>query len=142
VHQDCSFELGRFEDIEDELFLSYYDVDPVEVLQRAYERSLAEANEQGIVGSSTALLAVLRNDELRLANVGDCCCSIIRGGEYIFRSEEQQHSFNFPVQLGTNSKDTPRKDAQPFTVKVQKDDVRDALVSSRELARIMTGPRL
>lgn len=48
---------------------------------------------------------------------------IIRGNDYIFRSEEQQHSFNFPVQAGTNSRDTPIKDAQRFNVKVQKDDV-------------------
>lgn len=50
--------------------------------------------------------------------------SIIRGNDYIFRSEEQQHSFNYPVQAGTNSKDTPIKDAQRFNIKVQKDDVR------------------
>lgn len=48
---------------------------------------------------------------------------IIRGNDYIFRSEEQQHSFNYPVQIGTNSKDTPLKDAQRFNIKVQKDDV-------------------
>lgn len=30
-----------------------------------------------MIGSSTALLAVLRNDELRLANMGDCCCSFV-----------------------------------------------------------------
>ena len=121
---DCSAELARYDDIDDELFSHYYDVDPVEILQRAFEKSLEEANAQEIVGSSTALLAILRHDELRLANMGDCCCSIIRGQEYVFRTEEQQHSFNFPVQVGTNSKDTPRKDAQHFTVKVQKDDVR------------------
>lgn len=48
---------------------------------------------------------------------------IIRGTDYIFRLEEQQHSFNFPVQVGTNSSDTPLEDAQRFTVKVQQDDV-------------------
>ncbi|KEI41735.1 uncharacterized protein L969DRAFT_44596 [Mixia osmundae IAM 14324] len=119
----CSSEMARYDDIEDEMFLQYYDVDPVQVLHRASESCLSEAREEGIIGSSTALLAILRNDELRLANVGDCCCSIIRGQDYIFRSEEQQHSFNFPVQIGTNSKDTPLKDAQSFTVKVQKNDI-------------------
>lgn len=127
---DCSAELARYDDIEDELFSYYYDVDPVDILQRAFEKSLDEANARQIVGSSTALLAVLRHDELRLANMGDCCCSIIRGQEFIFRTEEQQHSFNFPVQVGTNSKDTPKTDAQHFTVKVQKDDVRSPLVRS------------
>jgi hypothetical protein len=47
---------------------------------------------------------------------------IIRGGEPIFRSEEQQHSFNFPFQLGTVSKDTP-KDTQSFVVKIQEGDI-------------------
>jgi protein phosphatase PTC7 len=80
--------------VDDELFLRYYDVDPVDVLQRAFEKSLAECKDevstpsvlpgdsiltfvipQGVIGSSTALVAVLRNDELRLANMGDCCCS-------------------------------------------------------------------
>lgn len=78
---------------------------------------------QGTIGSSTALLAVLRNDELRLANLGDCSCCIIRGDEYIFRTEEQQHRFNYPFQAGTNAKDTPIKDAQKFAVQVRKDDI-------------------
>lgn len=66
---------------------------------------------QDIVGSSTACLVILRNDELRIANIGDCGVSIIRHNNYVFRTEEQQHSFNFPVQLGTGSPDTPN-DAQ------------------------------
>ncbi|SCV68449.1 BQ2448_570 [Microbotryum intermedium] len=119
----CSNELARYENVDDELFLRYYEVDPVEVLQRAFEKSLAECKDEGVIGSSTALLAVLRNDELQIANMGDCCCSIIRGNDYIFRSEEQQHSFNFPVQAGTTSRDTPIKDAQRFNIKVQKDDI-------------------
>jgi hypothetical protein len=49
--------------------------------------------------------------------------SIIRGTDYLFRSEEQQHSFNYPMQVGTQSRDTAKKDAQRFDVKVQKDDV-------------------
>ncbi|KAL8286173.1 hypothetical protein RQP46_004661 [Phenoliferia psychrophenolica] len=119
----CSAELGRYENVEDELFLQYYEIDPVDVLQRAFEKTLAECKDEGVIGSSTALIAVLRNDELRLANMGDCCCSIIRGSDYVFRSEEQQHSFNYPFQAGTTSKDTPIKDAQRFTIKVQKDDI-------------------
>ncbi|GAA5844705.1 hypothetical protein JCM11251_007354 [Rhodosporidiobolus azoricus] len=119
----CSAELSRYENIEDELFLQYYEVDPVDVMQRAFEKTLAECKEEGTIGSSTALLALLRNDELRLANLGDCACCVIRGSSYIFRSEEQQHQFNFPYQAGTNAKDTPAKDAQRFTVKVKRDDI-------------------
>jgi serine/threonine protein phosphatase PrpC len=47
---------------------------------------------------------------------------VLRDGEPIFRSEEQQHSFNFPFQLGTGSKDTPA-DAQSFTVKIKEGDI-------------------
>lgn len=54
---------------------------------------------------------MLYQDELRVANLGDCGVSIIRKDDYVFRSEEQQHSFNFPYQLGTASFDCPA-DAQ------------------------------
>lgn len=120
---DCSAELARYDNAEDELFLEYDLVDPIEILQRAFETSLLECKDEGVIGSSTALLAILRNDELRIANMGDCCISIIRDSNFIFRSEEQQHSFNFPVQLGTNSKDVPKIDGQTFKVKVQKNDI-------------------
>lgn len=74
--------------------------DPVCVLQTAWERCVRASKREGIMGSSTALLALLRGDELRIANIGDCVLIVIRGGELVFRSMEQQHSFNFPVQLG------------------------------------------
>lgn len=57
-----------------------------------------------------------------MANIGDCGLCVIRRGEIIFRTEEQQHSFNFPYQLGTGSKDTPT-DAQQYTFNVEKGDV-------------------
>lgn len=47
---------------------------------------------------------------------------LIRAGEPIFRSEEQQHSFNFPFQLGTNSRDTPN-DTQMFALKIEEGDI-------------------
>ncbi|TPX42256.1 hypothetical protein CcCBS67573_g10524 [Chytriomyces confervae] len=37
--------------------------------------------------------------------------------------KEQQHSFNFPYQLGSDSKDTPEKDAGSWAVKVREGDV-------------------
>lgn len=43
---DCAMELARYENVEDELFLQYYEVDPVEILQRAFERSLIECKEE------------------------------------------------------------------------------------------------
>lgn len=95
----------------------------MEVLHRAWDSTLTEFFELELIGSSTALIAVLQEDELKLANLGDCSCSIIRDKDYIFRSQEQQHSFNYPYQVGTNSKDTPKKDAQRFSIKVKKNDI-------------------
>jgi hypothetical protein len=34
-----------------------------------------------------------------------------------------QHAFNFPLQLGTHSRDEPMKDAQRFDVRVEKGDL-------------------
>jgi len=97
--------------------------DPIEILHQAWDLTLTEFFDLELIGSTTALIALLKDDELRVANLGDCCCSIIRGQDYIFRSQEQQHSFNYPYQVGTNSQDTPRKDGQRFNIKVQKDDI-------------------
>ncbi|CAO3623821.1 unnamed protein product [Mucor hiemalis] len=85
--------------------------DPVQVLESAYHMTTLDAQNEGIVGSTTACIVILCQDELRIANIGDCGISVIRRNDYIFRSEEQQHSFNFPYQLGTASFDSP-SDAQ------------------------------
>lgn len=106
-------ELERFDNIEDPCFYHYDEADPVSILQRSYEESMQEAQQEGIIGSCTACLAILRHEELRIANIGDCGISVIRHNDYIFRSEEQQHSFNFPYQLGTSSPDRPN-DAQVY----------------------------
>lgn len=104
----CAVELSRYDNLSatdlaadnGSLLKAWAAVDPVEVMHRAWERCVRAARREGILGSSTALLALLRGDELRIANVGDCVLMIIRKGEMLFRSTEQQHSFNFPVQLG------------------------------------------
>ncbi|KAI7873083.1 phosphatase 2C-like domain-containing protein [Mucor mucedo] len=115
-------EMDRFEDIEDPCFLQYNEANPIDILKRSYEKSLSVAKKNNILGSTTACIAVLRHDELRVANIGDCGISIIRNNHYVFRSEEQQHSFNFPYQLGIKSRDEPGH-AQSFAVKVKKGDI-------------------
>ncbi|KAJ3306580.1 Glycosylphosphatidylinositol specific phospholipase D1 [Kappamyces sp. JEL0829] len=95
---------------------------PKNILSQSYACTNRDAMKEKIIGSTTALILILRDDELRIANIGDCGVMIIRGGEPIFRSEEQQHSFNFPFQLGTNSRDSPN-DTQLFTIKIQEGDV-------------------
>ncbi|KAI8336650.1 phosphatase 2C-like domain-containing protein [Chlamydoabsidia padenii] len=95
---------------------------PVDIMENAYHLTTLDAQNEGIVGSTTACIVVLCQDELRVANLGDCGISVIRRNNYIFRSEEQQHSFNFPYQLGTASFDSPM-DAQQFTIKVEEGDI-------------------
>ncbi|KAI9012131.1 phosphatase 2C-like domain-containing protein [Phycomyces nitens] len=118
----CYLELERFDNIDDPCFYEYDKADPVKVLQESYNEALHEEEAEGIVGSTTACIALLRHDELRIANLGDCGISVIRNNSYLFRSEEQQHSFNFPYQLGTGSPDKPT-DAQAFNVKIERGDI-------------------
>ncbi|RUS29098.1 hypothetical protein BC938DRAFT_481062 [Jimgerdemannia flammicorona] len=115
-------ELERYDNIEDERFYEYSDVNPVEILEASYEQCQIDAMREGIVGSTTVCLAILRDDELRIANLGDCGLTIIRRNHFAFRTEEQQHSFNFPYQLGTGQFDRP-SDAQQFRVRVQRGDI-------------------
>ncbi|KAG0266978.1 hypothetical protein DFQ27_009255 [Actinomortierella ambigua] len=115
-------ELEKYDNIEEEAFYDYFNVNPVDILEKSYEQSTLDAKKEGLIGSSTACLAILRDDELRIANLGDCGISVIRNNEFIFRTEEQQHSFNYPYQLGTGSSDRPT-DAQVFTVKVKNGDI-------------------
>jgi len=104
----CYDELSKLDELQhrawtddtSEALTEWFNCDPVEIMQVAWERCVRASKREGILGSATALLAVLRGDELRVANMGDCVLVLIRDKELIFRSAEQQHSFNYPVQLG------------------------------------------
>lgn len=53
------------------------------------------------VGSCTAVVGIMdASGSFHAANIGDSGFMIIREGKVIFRTEEQQHGFNFPYQLG------------------------------------------
>ncbi|KAJ3096487.1 hypothetical protein HDU97_005869 [Phlyctochytrium planicorne] len=120
----ASEQLEAFDDIAncDYDINDYYGVDPVSILSKAYDQTVRDAKVEGLVGSTTALIVVLRDDELRIANLGDCGLMVIRNNEAIFRSEEQQHSFNFPYQLGTGSSDLPST-AQRYVVNIAEGDI-------------------
>ena len=53
-------------------------------------------------GSSTACVVALHKEERTMytANLGDSGFLLIRDGEVVHRSVEQQHYFNTPFQLG------------------------------------------
>lgn len=54
-----------------------------------------------LLGSSTACIVVLdrRSHRLHTCNLGDSGFLVVRGGEVVHRSDEQQHYFNTPFQL-------------------------------------------
>lgn len=100
-----------------------------------------ESWEPLAAGSSTALLAILSGDRLRVAHLGDCVGWLVRAGEIVWRSEEMWwgvsamysnlHSFsdvyfilkfNYPVQLGPSSPSRPA-DARRYDLSVQADDI-------------------
>ncbi|KAJ2715627.1 hypothetical protein H4R19_001095 [Coemansia spiralis] len=122
MHHVCR-EVQRYEDIDDELFSHYFDATPVDIMRRAYEFTVDEMKAASKRGSSTACVVVLRGDELRVANLGDCGLTVVRQGDMVYRTEEQQHSFNYPYQLGTEPHSDKPSDAQVFRLKIQKGDV-------------------
>ncbi|NXU56177.1 PPTC7 phosphatase, partial [Turnix velox] len=72
---------------------------PVGILTAGYCELLQ--NKVPLLGSSTACIVVLDRTSRRLhtANLGDSGFLVVRGGEVVHRSDEQQHYFNTPFQL-------------------------------------------
>lgn len=52
-------------------------------------------------------MAVVHENHVYTANLGDSGFLLYRRGNIVLRSEVQTHSFNCPFQLGTNSGDKP-----------------------------------
>lgn len=110
-------------------------VDPIEYLQAAYEETVRATTTPtewyGTTTSATALLHWTQGQDgtqtplLYVTNLGDCKVIVIRPSEeeILFRTAEQWHWFDCPMQLGTNSVDTPRKDAVLSEVALHEDDV-------------------
>ncbi|XP_059099105.1 protein phosphatase PTC7 homolog isoform X2 [Tigriopus californicus] len=72
---------------------------PAKLLAQGF-REMKECKQQ-IMGSSTACVMMLSHADLKLytANIGDSGFLVVRRGEVVHRSQEQQHSFNTPFQL-------------------------------------------
>lgn len=90
--------------------------DPVEIMTEGYQYS------SYVQGSSTACVLVLDGIHLYAANLGDSGFMVLRGLDIVYRTKEQQHSFNFPYQIGTGSADKPQH-SQRITVEVQPGDL-------------------
>jgi len=72
---------------------------PSKLLEQGFKEM--QENKQPIIGSSTACLMMLSHSDLKLytANIGDSGFLVVRCGEVVHRSQEQQHYFNTPFQL-------------------------------------------
>ncbi|XP_062870316.1 protein phosphatase PTC7 homolog [Trichomycterus rosablanca] len=72
---------------------------PVGILTSAYYELLQ--NKVPLLGSSTACIVVLdrTKHQIHTCNLGDSGFLVVRGGEVVHRSDEQQHYFNTPFQL-------------------------------------------
>lgn len=72
------------------------------VVRAAYEAAATNAE----VGASTACVVGMdRYRRLFGINLGDSGVRVVRGDKLVFRTKEQQHFFNCPYQLGTDSED-------------------------------------
>ena len=95
----------------------HYKIDPKQLLVRAVEETRME-------GSSTCVLAMLdpeKREYLHTANIGDSGYMLLRKNGLdllkVFRSEELQHSFNFPFQVGTGGDDPATATVEVHEVK-------------------------
>uniref|UniRef100_H2YPQ3 Protein phosphatase n=1 Tax=Ciona savignyi TaxID=51511 RepID=H2YPQ3_CIOSA len=72
---------------------------PAELLASGYNELLQD--KVPLAGSSTACIVVLDRSKqtLHTANLGDSGFMVVRKGEVVHRSSEQQHFFNTPFQL-------------------------------------------
>lgn len=93
------------------------ELDPQKLMAVAHTATQAR-------GSSTACILCLRGRDLLASNLGDSGFMVVRGGELLFMSPQQQHEFNFPFQIGSRDSmsDMPSA-AQRFTVPLKAGDV-------------------
>jgi protein phosphatase PTC7 len=72
---------------------------PVDLLAGSYYELLE--HKKPILGSSTACVLILNRETSTVytANIGDSGFMVIRKGEIVHKSDEQQHYFNTPFQL-------------------------------------------
>ena len=109
------------------------DPDPVAYLQRAFEQTqVATSQPNEWFGTTTACSALItwnREDPSRplayVTQLGDSAIMIMRPSdrEIVYKTKEQWHWFDCPRQLGTNSPDTPEKEAVMDRVDIEMGDI-------------------
>jgi len=91
------------------------ETQPLKILKEAHGRCT------DIQGSSTACILSLVGNQLSAANLGDSGFILLRKGQLIFKTKEQQHYFNCPLQLGC-SRDQPEHSDQ-IVLQVEEGDI-------------------
>ncbi|KAN0080923.1 Protein phosphatase 2C (PP2C)-like domain containing protein, partial [Elaphomyces granulatus] len=105
--------------------------DVVQFLQRAYEETIRATNNwMGTTTSATALLHHISYEGgprplLYVTNLGDSRILVIRPSQkrVLFKTTEQWHWFDCPMQLGSNSVDQPRLHAVLSKVELEENDI-------------------
>ncbi|CAN0897406.1 Probable protein phosphatase 2C 26 [Linum grandiflorum] len=92
------------------------DCDPQVLIRKAHAATSS-------IGSATAIVAMLeRNGTLKVANVGDCGLKLIRGGQIVFSTTPQEHYFDCPYQLSSETVGQTYLDAMVSNVEVMEGD--------------------
>jgi protein phosphatase PTC7 len=101
--------------------------DPVRLLTSAYNR----VRTLRVIGSATATLAVVNDSGLlKVAHLGDSGLLVVRNSSTPLRTVEQQHVFNMPFQLGTESGDKPEDSKRyELSLKTKKRDAEIRVIS-------------
>ncbi|KAL4189596.1 hypothetical protein AMTRI_Chr08g207950 [Amborella trichopoda] len=75
------------------------------------------------IGSATVIIAMLeKNGILKIANVGDCGLRVLRKGEIVLSSSPQEHYFDCPFQLSSESGGQTYEDAAVNILEVMEGD--------------------
>ncbi|CAM6088100.1 unnamed protein product [Calypogeia fissa] len=89
--------------------------DPRRLLEKAHSSTVS-------IGAATAIVAILeKKGILHVANLGDCGLRIVRQGKVVYATVPQQHYFDCPYQLSSESAQTA-DDATVYEVGVLEGD--------------------
>lgn len=90
--------------------------DPLDALVRAHKQARD-------LGSATACILAFDGTTLRAANIGDSGFAIVRRNKLCFKSPSQQHSFNFPYQIGRERGNDSPMLADKFEIELREGDI-------------------
>jgi hypothetical protein len=100
-----------------------------------------DLESRGRQGSCTVCLALVTGDgQLHVLNLGDSGLHVVRDGMSVFSTNEQQHYFNCPFQLGMGSDDTPADADYYILTDISVGDVIGGCPSDEPLPTLISPP--